>query len=64
MANNTLLASDNFASGSLAAGWGTIPVFSGNGMCQVVNAPPMVAEAKTTAAGYGQMWTGLTWTKV
>jgi hypothetical protein len=56
----TLLASDNFASGSLAAGWGTMPIFP-SGMCQVVNAPPMVTEAKVLSTSYGQMWTGLTW---
>ena len=60
MASNQLLASDNFASGSLAAGWGTMPVFP-SGMCQVVNAPPMVTEAKALSTTYGQMWTGISW---
>jgi hypothetical protein len=61
MANNTLLASDSFTSGSLAAGWGTIPVFAGNGMCQVVVGSPNTTEGKVVGNGYGQMWTGLTW---
>jgi hypothetical protein len=53
MANNTLLASDNFASGSLAAGW---DVWPGNLKGQVVS---NLVEANTVGTGAGQIWTGL-----
>ena len=58
MANNTLLASDNFASGSLAAGWGT---FFGFSKCQVVSGSPNVTEPNVAGTAAGQIWTGLTW---
>lgn len=58
MANNQLLASDNFASGSLAAGWGT---FFGLSKCQVVSGSPNVTEPNVAGTAAGQIWTGLTW---
>lgn len=54
MANNTLLASDNFASGSLAAGWS--PVF-GSTKSQVTGSP-FVAEPSSTSTPGKQQWTG------
>ena len=59
MANNTLLASDNFASGSLAAGWSAA---SGLSVCQVAGTTPKFTEPGAIGATlYGQLWTGLTW---
>lgn len=58
MANNQLLASDNFASGSLAAGWSAVP---GQSVCQVVVGPPNFTEANVVGTVAGQIWTGLTW---
>jgi sucrose-6-phosphate hydrolase SacC (GH32 family) len=57
MANATLLASDNFASGSLAAGWSAWPTLS---VCQVTSAPHY-AEPNVANTGAGQLWTGLAW---
>jgi len=56
--NNQLLASDNFASGSLAAGWSAVP---GQSVCQVVAGPPNFTEANTVGTVAGQIWTGITW---
>jgi hypothetical protein len=56
-ANNQLLASDSFTSGSLAAGWSAQYGYS---ECQVVSGSPNVTEANTTLAACGQVWTGLT----
>jgi hypothetical protein len=50
MANNQLLASDNFASGSLAAGWS--PLF-GTLACQVVSHQ---TEPNTLSVQAGQVW--------
>lgn len=60
MANNTLLASDNFASGSLAAGWS---FFTGLGTakCAITASSPYYAEPAAITNTYGQVWTGLTW---
>jgi hypothetical protein len=59
MANNQLLASDNFASGSLAAGW--THIFGGSA-CQVAGSNPYFTEAGAIGnTVYGQLWTGLTW---
>lgn len=58
MANNTLLASDNFASGSLAAGWSAFPSYS---VPQVVVGSPNVIEPIGTNGVNGVLWTGLTW---
>jgi hypothetical protein len=58
MANNQLLASDNFASGSLAAGWAAAPGYS---ECVVVSGSPNVTEAGALSTVAGQLWTGLTW---
>jgi hypothetical protein len=55
MANNQLVASDNWASGSLAAGWSALS----SGFPQVVLGTPNVVE--TTLVGgnrYGCYWTG------
>ncbi len=59
MANNTLLASDSFASGSLAAGWAAAHGLTG--VCQVVSGSPNVTEPAALTNTYGQIWTGLTW---
>ena len=56
--NNQLLASDNFASGSLAAGWSPILTLSA---CQVVAGSPNVTEPNVAGTAAGQVWTGLTW---
>jgi hypothetical protein len=58
MANNTLLASDNFASGSLAAGWSAQ---FGLSVCKVVSGTPNVTEPNATSTQAGQIWTGQTW---
>jgi hypothetical protein len=57
MANNQLLASDNFASGSLAGGWSVIPT---NSFSQVTGTP-FVAEPPSLVAGGRQYWSGLAW---
>lgn len=59
MANNQLLASDNFASGSLAAGWSAA---FGLTKCQVIAGSPNITEPTTLSTNCGQIWTGLTWT--
>ena len=57
MANNKLLASDNFASGSLAAGWSA---FGAVLKCQVVSGSPNVTEPNgATGTNAGQWWTAL-----
>jgi hypothetical protein len=56
MANNQLLASDNFASGSLAAGWAVIPT---NSFSQVTGSPFVAEPPSTAATGSRQRWTGL-----
>ena len=60
MANNQLLASDNLASGSLAAGWSVI---NGVGwtLPQVTGAPHY-AEASAILTLSGCYWSGLAWT--
>jgi hypothetical protein len=58
LANNKLLASDSFASGSLAAGWSG---FWGNLPVQVITGPPNYTEPNNTSNAAGQIWTGLTW---
>jgi hypothetical protein len=58
MANNQLLASDNFNSGSLASGWS--PTF-GFTKGQVVVGSPNVVEPSTPNVTNGQYWSGLTW---
>src|ERR1035437_2806309 len=59
MANNTLLASDYFASGALAAGWSTMQ--GGTAMCSVIVGSPNVTEPAALSTQYGQVWTDLTW---
>jgi hypothetical protein len=54
MANNQLVASDNFASGSLAAGWSAIPGLS----VSQVTGTPFVTEPNTINVTSGQYWTG------
>jgi hypothetical protein len=56
MANNQLIASDNFASGSLAAGWAII-----SGSLNQITGTPFVAEPPSTSATGRQKWTGLAW---
>ena len=58
MANNQLLASDNFASGSLAAGWSALHGLSAS---KVVAGSPNVTEPNAINTTAGQIWTGLTW---
>lgn len=55
MANNQLLASDNFASGSLAAGWSAFPTITES---QIVS---QIAEPTALSINNGQIWTGLSW---
>ena len=55
MANNQLLASDNFASGALAPQWAPL---AGLSVCQVVNAPPFVVQPNVAGTQAGQYWTG------
>jgi len=52
MANNTLLASDNFASGSLAAGWSALP---GDSVCHVAIGSPNTTEPNALSTNAGQM---------
>jgi hypothetical protein len=49
MANNTLLASDSFTSGSLAAGWAAWPGLS---VGQVIVGSPNVVEANAILSGF------------
>lgn len=58
MANNQLLASDNFSSGSLAAGWSAI---FGLSECQVVSGSPNSTEPTALSTNCGQMFTGVSW---
>lgn len=58
MANNQLLASDDFSSGSLASGWGAM---FGLSTCQVIAGSPKVTEDNVVNVEAGQIWTGLTW---
>jgi hypothetical protein len=60
MANNTLLASDNFASGSLAAGWSASS--GGVSLAAVVaGGSGFVIEVPNILTTVGQQWTGLSW---
>lgn len=60
MANNTILASDNFASGSLAAGWSLAGYATA--MTAITASAPYYAEPVAVNTNfYGQIWTGLTW---
>jgi hypothetical protein len=56
MANNQLIASDNFASGSLAAGWSAI---FGMSVTPVINVPPFTSAPGALSTNYGQIWTAL-----
>lgn len=58
MANNTLLASDNFASGSLAAGWSAWPNLAESA---ITAGSPFYAEPTAINTSCGQLWTALTW---
>ena len=58
MANNQLLASDNFASGSLAPGW---TAAFGSTLSSVTASAPYYAEPPNTATVCDNVWTGLTW---
>ena len=60
MANNQLLASDNFASGSLAAGWSAV---FGQVTGVVVVGSPNVVEPPALSTGGDQIFTGITWPK-
>ena len=54
MANNKLLATDSFTSGSLAAGWTAI-----NGLAESqLTSTPFYAEPAATTTQYGQQYTG------
>jgi hypothetical protein len=52
------LASDTFASGSLAAGWG---VATGSYASQITSPAPYYAEPPDTSHASDNIWTGLTW---
>lgn len=56
MANNTLIASDNFASGALAAGWSTLTGYSAKPA--ITGSAPYYAEPTTTSTNCGVIWTG------
>ena len=56
MAYNSLIASDNFSSGSLAAGWSAN---FGMSATPVVNVPPFTTEPGALSTNYGQIWTAL-----
>lgn len=56
--NNLLLQSDNFASGSLAAGWSAWPGLS---LPSVVVGSPNVIEPTAISTSDGVIWTGQTW---
>ena len=58
MPNNQLLASDNFASGSLAAGWSAIQGFSTSKV--VGSGASAVTEPNTAAVTAGQYWNAAT----
>ena len=59
MSNNQLLASDSFASGSLAAGWSA---FASQGNSPSVAAgPPKVTEPTATSTESFIYWSGSTW---
>ena len=60
MANNTQLASDNFASGSLAAGWSQWIPTAGNLLPVVIVGSPNVIQSPTLSTAAGVYWTGLT----
>src|SRR5579859_6224245 len=60
MANNQFLASDDFASGSLAAGWSVWPNASGHEP-QIVTGSPNVAESFAVGTGGGVVWEAITW---
>ena len=55
--SNQLVASDNWASGSLSAGWSALPGFL---KCQVVGSSPYYTEPNTSSTQAGQVWTGTT----
>lgn len=55
MANNTLLTSDNWASGSLAVGWSAL---TGLLKCSVVGGSPYVTEPNALSTEAGQAFTG------
>jgi hypothetical protein len=61
MANNQLLASDNFASGSLDSRWTVFPNASGL-KPSLSGGPPYYAQAPSVGHNGGVIWTGLTWT--
>ena len=60
MANNQILASDNFASGSLASGWNVWPNASGQEPT-ISAGPPCYAEAHAVNTAGGVIWTGTSW---
>jgi hypothetical protein len=55
VANNSLLASDNFASGSLAPGWAAI---TGLSTCHVVADSPKDTQSNVLSTEAGQIYTG------
>lgn len=59
MANNQLLASDNFTSGSLAAGWSLLN--GATNTSAILVGTPNVAQPRNTTDTDGQVWTGLSW---
>ena len=59
MANNQILASDSFLSGSLAPGWVLAP--GASAFTNVLVGSPNVTQPVALALNYGQIWTGLSW---
>jgi len=62
VANNQILASDNFASGSLAAGWTALAVLGYNSP-QVAGSGPYYTEPTATSTDAIIYWSGLSWPK-
>lgn len=58
MANNQLLASDSFASGSLAAGWSAVPTKT---LGVITASAPYYAEASGLSTVSQQIFTGISW---
>ncbi len=59
MANNVLLASDSFASGSLAVSWSALASFL---KCKVVGSgASAVTEPNIAGTAAGQIWTAVSW---
>src|ERR1700723_680729 len=59
MANNQILASDNWASGSLATGWSALAALGNRP--NVISASPNVTEPTSTSQESFIYWSAITW---